>query len=179
MIRECFKTDTGIMFTSEGLRSIGIDPASLYPIVQKRPPPLPTNGSHIQHIPSSTSPKPDSLPHYGNVDSLIPIEKSEEEHELLDALSPIYDQLSLAWGWWILELFPVKQRYQKSDNTWTTYFGFNLGRGRFIPRQAKRMINVHRSVKMRMEAQYPNGSKYIPKASFKAALESGNLEWID
>ncbi|KAF8190873.1 hypothetical protein BJ912DRAFT_1142659 [Pholiota molesta] len=35
--------------------------------------------------------------------------KIEEQHELLDALSPIYDQLSMSRSWWILEILPFKQ----------------------------------------------------------------------
>ncbi|KAG8685716.1 hypothetical protein FRC08_012948 [Ceratobasidium sp. 394] len=34
---------------------------------------------------------------------------SEEVEDLKDALSPIYDQLTLNWWWWILEILPVKQ----------------------------------------------------------------------
>ena len=45
---------------------------------------------------------------------------SEEEEDLADALSPIYDQLSLRWGWWILELMPTQRRVQLEDNKWTT-----------------------------------------------------------
>ena len=55
----------------------------------------------------------------------------------------------------------------------------NLGQGRLIQKQKKRTINIHRSVKMRMEAEYPDGSKYVPKASFEAALSCGNIEWVD
>ncbi|RDB14966.1 hypothetical protein Hypma_016149 [Hypsizygus marmoreus] len=179
MIRECFKTETGIMFTSEGLRTAGLDPTSLYPIVQKRPPPLPITGAQIQSIPSKSFLKQKDLQHYAEVDDLVKITKTEEEHELLDALSPIYDQLDLAWFWWMLELFPMKQRYQKGDNSWDTYLGMNLGRGRFIPKQKKSTIKVHRSVKMRMDAQHADGSKYAPKASFQTALELGNVQWVD
>lgn len=181
MIRECFKTETGIMFTSEGIRKSGIDPANLYPLVQsKRPPPLPTIGAHIQEIPSATSLKQKSNENHADTDDLVKITKikTEEEHEFLDALSPIYDQLSLAWFWWILELIPIKQRYQKGDNSWGAYLGWNLGKGRFIPKQ-KKVVKVHRSVKMRMDAQLPNGQKYIPKASFQTALDLGNVEWVD
>ena len=38
MIRETFKTHTGIMFSSEGLRRIGLDPTGLYKSVRERPP---------------------------------------------------------------------------------------------------------------------------------------------
>lgn len=43
---------------------------------------------------------------------------SEEEEDLRDALCPIYDQLSLAPGWWILELLPMRHRVQKDDDSW-------------------------------------------------------------
>jgi hypothetical protein len=43
---------------------------------------------------------------------------TEEEEDLADALSPIYDQLDIALGWWSLELIPLPQRYQLQDNTW-------------------------------------------------------------
>jgi hypothetical protein len=44
-------------------------------------------------------------------------QRLEEEARLLDALAPIYDQLSLAPFWWMLELFPIRQHYQEDDNT--------------------------------------------------------------
>ncbi|GLB40815.1 putative uncharacterized alpha/beta hydrolase domain (DUF2235) [Lyophyllum shimeji] len=177
MVRECFKTDTGIIFTTDGLRGIGLDPASLYPYVQKRPPPLPVTGMHIQRIPSAAAP---TLENFANVDNLVEPLMTEEEHELHDALSPIYDQLSLNWFWWTLELLPMKQRYQKTeDNSWSSYINANLGRGRFIPKQKRTKIKIHRSVKLRMDAQYADGARYVPKASFETALAHGNVEWID
>lgn len=176
MIRECFKAKTGIIFMSDGLRTLGLDPTTLYPSVRERPPPLPVTGAQIQHRPSSNAQK---LQNFAEVDTLVEIHMSEEEHELRDAMSPIYDQLSIARSWWILELLPMKQPYQKSDDSWTSNFGMNLGQGRIIPRQKKRKIKVHRSVKMRMDAQYPDGTKYKPKASFETAVTLGNLVWVD
>ncbi|KAG6849844.1 hypothetical protein C0991_010996, partial [Blastosporella zonata] len=172
MIRECFKADSGIIFTTDGLRGVGLDPATLYPYVQKRPPVLPLGGAQIQHIPSS---KAKELPNFAGSENLIEITKSEEEHELLDALSPIYDQLSLAWFWWSLEILPLRQPFQKGDNSWSRTFVPNLGYGRIIPKQKKRIIKVHRSVKLRMDAQYTDGTKYKPKASFEDALVLGNV----
>ncbi|KAF8066486.1 hypothetical protein FPV67DRAFT_1781048 [Lyophyllum atratum] len=179
MIRECFKSETGIMFTTEGLRGAGLDPASLYPYVQKRPPPLPVTGLQLQQIPSAKTQK---LQHFADVDNLVDIHMSEEDHELHDAMSPIYDQLSLAWFWWLLELIPMKQHFQKSeDDSWAWYLGMNLGRGRFIPKQkrTRHKIKVHRSVQLRMAAAYPGGAKYVPAASFQTALDLGNVEWVD
>lgn len=34
---------------------------------------------------------------------------NEEVEDFKDALSPMYDQLTLNWWWWILEFIPVKQ----------------------------------------------------------------------
>ncbi|KAG6884358.1 hypothetical protein C0993_011826 [Termitomyces sp. T159_Od127] len=180
MIRECIKAKSGIIVVSDGLRRVGLDPASLYPCVQKRPPSLSAGDLYIQNIPTTipTAIRQKIQLSLG-VDSLIQISKSEEEHELLDALSPIYDQLYVVPIWWILKLFPMRQHYQKSDNLWDTTMHPNLGRGRLIPQQKTHVIKVHRSVKQRMEAQYPDGSKYRPKASFQVALESTNVEWID
>ena len=45
----------------------------------------------------------------------------EEEEERLDAVCPIYDQLSLKPWWWILEIFPIEQRRQLKDNRWKKY----------------------------------------------------------
>jgi len=174
MIRECFKADSGILFMADGLRSVGLDPASLWPYVTPRPPPLSVTNVRIQGIPRA----PPKM-NYAGVDSLVKIEKSEEEHELLDAMSPVYDQLALAKFWWALELLPVKQRYQTSTNHWASYLGANLGRGRFIPSQKKKPIKIHRSVKMRMDTLHEDGTKYVPRASFEAALQLGNVQWID
>lgn len=173
MIRETFKTKSGIMFDTEGLRSIGLDPNSLYPDVAPRPPALPVGNARIRDIPRSPSKqKPDGAAEEPHAEPVPP--KTEEELELQDALSPIYDQLDLAWFWWILEVLPMKQRYQKKDTSWSTIFGWNLGRGRIIGHQT-RGVRVHRSVKMRLEAQHENGEKYKPKAN----LQLDKVVWVD
>jgi hypothetical protein len=38
---------------------------------------------------------------------------SEEEEELHDALSPVYDQLKLKRWWWILEILPICQQQHR------------------------------------------------------------------
>jgi hypothetical protein len=170
MIRECFKAKTGIMFIADGLRRIGLDPDSLYPVVQDRPAALPIGDAHISHIPKTR------LPPLPNPQKPL---KTEEEYEVLDALAPIYDQLSLAPYWWILELFPIKQHVQHGDNTWERRYKSNWASGRRIPKQKKGTVKIHRSVKMRMEAHYEDGKKYRPKASFDTALGLGNVIWVD
>ncbi|KAJ7482979.1 hypothetical protein B0H11DRAFT_2021670 [Mycena galericulata] len=180
MIRECFKTNSGIMFDCEGLRSIGLDPDSLYPHVAARPPALPVGNLRIKPIPSSKevskAQAEAALPNYASTEEAAQAKRpSEEELDLQDALCPIYDQLSLAWFWWVLEFLPLKQRYQRSNNTWATYIGWNMGKGRFIPKQKTNGVRVHRSVKTRLEAQDGNGRKYKPKAAFD--LEC--VTWVD
>ena len=177
MIRECFKTNTGIMFKADDLRRIGLDSTTLYPIVQERPPALPIGDAHIEHIPKGRA-----LPLFaspGTATSSSSSYKTEEENEVLDAMAPIYDQLSLAPLWWILEVFPVKQHVQQENNSWDRRYWSNMGAGRRVPKQKKGTVRIHRSVKMRMEAQYPDGKKYEPKACIKDALALGHVIWVD
>ncbi|KAJ7114597.1 hypothetical protein C8R43DRAFT_902991 [Mycena crocata] len=177
MVRECFKTNSGIMFTSEGLRGIGLDPKTLYPLVKPRRPALPIGSAQIRSISSDSklqkSIGKESTIAANRVAPTAPM--TEEERDLKDALAPIYDQLDLAWWWWILEILPLRQHYQRGDDTWATYFGMNMGQGRFIPKQKTNGIRVHRSVKTRLEAETENGAKYKPKAAFD--LE--RTTWVD
>lgn len=143
MIRECFKTDTGIMFDCEGLRKLGLDPSSLYPLVTPRPPAIPVGNAVFQEL-TSTPPSwirrlfdrivgkilapPDPV----SSTASTPIDATkddtqvgtEEEEDLKDALSPIYDQLEIQPAWWILELLPLRLRYQRGDSSWVSYIGF-------------------------------------------------------
>lgn len=126
------------MFDSDRLREIGLDPSTLYPFVTPRPPPLSATTSRIQ-----SSPKEDKKGKGGmflrKLDRHSDSEKmgsatatlpsaigTEEEEELNDALSPVYDQLELKWYWWILEIVPMKFRYQRGSaegSKWVSYFG--------------------------------------------------------
>ena len=132
MVRECFKTNSGIMFNSAALWGIGLDPSTLYPFVKPRPPPLPVGSNYIEKHPAKPIPirvhkylRKVSVP---DMETLIeaahtPFLGSEEEEELRDALSPKYDQLKIAKTWWVLEILPLKLRYQKGDNQWVSYYG--------------------------------------------------------
>jgi hypothetical protein len=182
MIRECFKTHSGIMFNCDGLRSIGLDPDGLYPYVKARPPALPVGNLRIQPIPSAKettkAQKEAALNNFATTEAATQVAlKSEEELDLQDALCPVYDILGQAsyWPWWILEFLPLRQRYQKGDNTWVSYLGWNMGKGRFIPKQKTNGVRVHRSVKTRLEARTESGGKYEPKAAFD--LE--RTTWVD
>ncbi|KAF9492303.1 hypothetical protein BDN71DRAFT_1591710 [Pleurotus eryngii] len=152
MIRECFKTHTGIMFDCEGLQALGLDPGALYPEVLPRPPMTASTGTlRIQDIPKPISGAPDEthLPNFADVGGYSSaLYKSEEDHDILDLLSPVYDQLSLA-----------------------PYIGSSLGTGRFILKQKKRGVKIHGSVKMRMEALHLNGTKYA------RIIREGTCSW--
>lgn len=123
------------MFNSEGLRGIGLDPATLYPVVAPRPPPLPLDSGKIAKAPSQAIPvriharltKKKRHPElYAGLHeaAAVPYLGSEEDEELRDALSPIYDQLQLKPIWWLLEIIPLNLRYQRGDNEWVSTFGY-------------------------------------------------------
>ena len=237
MIRECFRTKTGIIFDKDMLRkNIGLDADTLYPHVRTRPPrKLAPPGSRIAEAEKQKS---NFLEFFAVVGGLIaipltlltrflafPIKQfwlllqftrlgkfignagkrawngikkvfsfgkestapllpvsdtnnfiSEEDEELGDALSPIYDQLSLAWFWWILELIPFRFREQKGQRD--DYFvRANLGRGRKIYGDAKRNgIKVHRSVKTRLEVLEGTRSAYKPRAWFRYFATPGKKD---
>jgi hypothetical protein len=174
MIRECFKMKTGIMFESDKLRKFGLNPDHLYPIVLQRPPALSPDSGHVKNAPSwlgsffarDESANPEAS------DEFV----SEEHEELHDALSPKFDQLKQKAVWWLLELIPMKHRYQRSDNSWGHYIGWNRGQPRVIPNPLREdFVRVHRSVKIRMEAERDGGKpKYEPKAKV-----AGAFVWVD
>ncbi|KAK0243595.1 hypothetical protein EDD85DRAFT_804498 [Armillaria nabsnona] len=181
MVRECFKTKTGIMFDSQRLRLLGLDPTTLHPFVTPRPPALSVDSAMMIR---SSPPRPPlkewlvsairrlTLP-TGSEDEAHasalheeyrPI-GTEEEEELRDALSPIYDQLKCSRSWWILEVIPMVFRHQKGDDKWVSRFRPNLADPRIIPKHSSG-VKVHRSVRMRMDAFHEHNpeKKYEPKA---------------
>ena len=111
MIRECFLTQTGIMFKADALKDVGLDPSRLYPHVLPRPEALllkqadPNRVVHKSGAVSATDPG-----------AML----TEEEEDLADALSPINDQLSLSPVWWLLELLPMRQKCPRKDGSWGT-----------------------------------------------------------
>ena len=209
MVRECFKTNTGIMFHSDKLFEIGLDPHTLHPNVLPRPPPLSVEDHRIPDPPTIPIPirvhkylvkKHHPEVHQRLLESRVPFLGSEEEEEVRDAVSPKYDQLTITRPWWILEILPMKLRYQLATDEWVTEWkwvafpnGFdrlidfllwcrsNMGDSRYIPQQRKTGFYVHRSVKMRMEAQYENvkkrekGKRYIPKPVWK--VQPTFMDW--
>lgn len=208
MIRQCFLANTGIRFHTQLLPNVGLDPASLYPVVAERPPALtpadivsdeeyarlqadaaaqaatsstlsvPTATSSALAAPSMLHNRQDSTrtlvdespaatPAKESAPSLpLTLRKttqtrlttlptgalSEEEEDLADLLCPIYDQLSLAPGWWVLEVLPMTQRFQAKDNHWIEELAVNLGRGRVVPHRENAVVKFHRSVRIREDA---------------------------
>ncbi len=180
MIRQCFLANTGIRFHAELLRTVGLDPDSLYPIVKFRPPPIYATPSvprdyakekaktawRMATLKFSPLIKSSASPQSANklrkrasadrpMDEKTPTKKarkaglgvlpsstsgslddsgsdiqamtdgvasskllSEEEEDLEDALSPVYDQLKKKRWWWFLELLPVRHRVQRADASW-------------------------------------------------------------
>lgn len=173
MIRQIFLTETGIMFSARGLRRLGLDldPNTFCPILS-RPPAL--------DVPADVFIKKTPRFYRGRepeaqIEEEAEANLSEQEIELGDALSPIYDQLKQFPLWWILELLPFTHIHQRDDNSWTRFYAWNLGRGRRIPRQNLYGVKVHRSVKTRLEASYADKKKYSPKAK----LHLDKIIWVD
>lgn len=178
MIRQCFILKTGILFHKDMFKNVGLDPDTLYPYVKRRPPVVHSTPGSLAYNFFAKDYKRTVKPEEPFV--------NEEEEDMLDALTPIYDQLKMAKSWWVLEILPNKQVYQKEDDSWTqtrgyvklvllednTDLGFrlsysmNFGKPRIIPKQAKLGVKVHRSVKVRMEADGFKDVNYKPAASF-------------
>lgn len=183
MIRECFYANTGIQFHRESFKSIGLDPATLYPFVTPRSEPLKPLPSTVAELRASAHKSEASEATLTDEAQASPLAastfQSEEDEELADAISPIYDQLKLAPAWWILEILPMRHRVQDlRDLLWKRYWSMNLGGPRRVPEPVTERGNkilVHRSVKTRMEAEGLEGGKYTPRAKF----EHLDFEWVD
>ena len=110
MIRQCFIAKTGIMFHKSTFPKVGLDPDTLYPEVLPRSPII------LQDRDKHTIPVPKPLVVSDDRTAVVYSDGgrfvNEAEEDLADALSPIYDQLSLAKYWWFLEWIPQTIKYQ-------------------------------------------------------------------
>ena len=113
MIRECFKTEVGILFNREMFKQIGmdpltlVDPLTLYPHMKERPDLI------MHHSPAPRVPAKKVT----DLATIYDDFKSEELEEVADALSPVYDELQKPCFWWFLECIPQPIFYQDdSDN---------------------------------------------------------------
>jgi len=184
MIRECFRVNTGIQFHLDSFKSIGLDPATLYPFfVTQRPKPLepfPSTVAELRASAHKAEATEATLTDDAQVEAIAASTfQTEEDEELADAISPIYDELKLSRAWWILEILPIRHRVQdRKDMSWKRYWSINWGRPREVPEPVGEMdekIHVHRSVKTRMEAEGMEGGKYTPRAKF----EHLDFDWVD
>ncbi|OCH95705.1 hypothetical protein OBBRIDRAFT_787909 [Obba rivulosa] len=179
MIREIFKADVGIRFHADLLKTVGLEPKSLYPYVQTRPPAITELPSHIKEALQKEADEKAVAEKLGKrkrgmstatvaIGTQPKVQLTEEEEDFVDAHCPIYDELQLARWWWILELLPLTHRRQDSKGKWKESTYANLGRGRIVPdpedKDAK--FYVHRSVKTRLDAQDLQGGQYKWKARF-------------
>jgi hypothetical protein len=121
MIRQCFILKTGILFHKNMFKNIGLDSETLYPYVKPRPP-------VVHYTPGCLAHRFEPPINYAkDYKQTVKFEEpfiNEEEEDMLDALTPIYDQLKMVKGWWVLEILPNKQRYQKEDDSWTHARGY-------------------------------------------------------
>ncbi|KAK7464107.1 hypothetical protein VKT23_006271 [Stygiomarasmius scandens] len=167
MIRQTFLANTGIMFHREMLRDVGLDPATLWPVVHPRPTAVRSldhssalraagaasvSESQIPTQSQSSSSRTDGV-HRTRLRSIfLQNFTSEEEEDYKDALSGINDELESVKAWWILELLPQRVKYQNEKDEWVERVAWgNLGRARHLPK--KHGVKVHRTVKIRMEAE--------------------------
>jgi len=131
MLREIFKLNIGILFHRDMFKQIGMDPATLYPHVLQRPPPLyeSPRAVSVPGTPDSTAkalllPRPKvvngdpTIVAYSDGGDFV----NEELEDLNDATCPMYDQLSASLAWWILEVIPQPLRYQNNDDEWISEY---------------------------------------------------------
>lgn len=154
MIRQCFECNTGIMFKTKPLAEEGLDIHSLWPDYHETT--VPSSKPTEQMIETFKAGK--IPPKYARSSKLIPVGHTshgeghydlhiaeleadetnsewipEQIEDWFDAMSPMNDQLVVARGWWILELWPVEYRMQRAESDeWEIRNGMNLGRYRGI-----------------------------------------------
>jgi len=74
----------------------------------------------------------------------------DNDPELHDAYSKLFDQLAISPVWWVLEFCPVKGKKHIEEDIWKEHYFVNLGRGRVVPKLSHGMY-IHRSVKLRLK----------------------------
>ncbi|KAI0308384.1 hypothetical protein B0F90DRAFT_1682382 [Multifurca ochricompacta] len=177
MIRQCFLVDTGIQFHRDAFKDIGMDPDTLFPFVAATRPPALKPSLAIVEVAAATahaleptdSTLTDQVQASPNAAATF---KTEEDEELADALSLIYDELKI-------KILPIRHNVQnRRDASWKSHWKVNMGGPRKVPkplREKDDKVFVHRSVKIRMEAEGLKNGKYMPKAKF----EHLDFEWVD
>ncbi|RDX46770.1 hypothetical protein OH76DRAFT_1355538, partial [Lentinus brumalis] len=135
MIRECFRTNTGILFKTERFKDIGLDLDTLHLHADEDSPGLARPHSPRTVLPESPSPTIESTStprsEDGNTDLGAPeyqvepqVHLDEESEEVKDALCPTHDMLVYNRWWWILEFLPVKQGTQRPNSKWKKHYSW-------------------------------------------------------
>ncbi|KAH9170531.1 hypothetical protein EDB89DRAFT_2220675 [Lactarius sanguifluus] len=168
-----------LQFYRESFKDIGLDPETLInrdKLFAPRPPALTPSAAQVARIQTSahvTEPSDGTLTDQVQASPTAATTfQTEETEELADALSPIYDQLKRSKKWWLLEGYSDAASCTGSEEL------MNLGAGRTVPEpipENGEKVYVHRSVKMRMEAEGLKGGKYVPNAKF----QDFDHEWVD
>jgi hypothetical protein len=100
------------MFHKATFLKVGLDPDTLYPQVLSRPPIIfQDRNKHTIPVPRPIICDDRLAVVYSDGNAFI----NEAEEDLADALSPIYDQLSMAKYWWLLEWIPQTIKYQSGS----------------------------------------------------------------
>ena len=124
MIKQIVLSKCGIKFDGAALRRAGLGVLSTVPVV----PTSPTEEGSQAETPRAgpSSPVEDGNKEYmareGN-------DKDVEGHTFPrghDFQAKIHDEMKANPGWWILEILPVKSRYQRPDGRWASKFGYTL-----------------------------------------------------
>jgi len=139
MIRECFKAQTGILFSAELLHGLGMDIDLLSSLTEH-------TSEEKEDVFSVISPR-------------------EKEEELRDALIPIKDQLKSMRHWWLLEVLPLRRRSTTDNDRQVRRIVVNLWRPRQISQQSKG-TRIHRSVETKMAAGYKPKAKWEAEPSW-------------
>lgn len=126
MVRECFRTNTGIRFHTERFKDIGLDLDTLHLHANDDSPglvhsPQVTPQSPSPHTWTSTPHSLNGSTNTGAPGSQVDVHVDEEDEETKDALCPIHDPLVHRPWWWLLEFLPIEQQKQLPDNKWKKY----------------------------------------------------------
>ena len=172
MIRQCFLCNTGIIFDTAAMAEVGLDVHTLWPVCNTLPKPVVGPSPKMMEkyetgllgpisrrstaLDSATEENEDVEKEIqesrfeASEDRLSPTGDwiPEQVEDYFDAMAPLNDQLVIAKGWWVLEVWPIKVRIQRDDSDdWEKKVRMNLGRFRAITEAEP---SVHWTVRQRM-----------------------------
>ena len=161
MIRHCFILKTDLLFHRNQLKSIGLEPDTLYLHVLPRPLSLSPKTSHRFD-------PPDQLR-----EELQQDDRGGRTLRGWGCVGCARAYLKLAKGWWVLECLGRGIRRMICPSLLPSFSlmmvcRINVGRVRIIPKQTQNGIKVNWTVKIRMEAEgFFKDEKYEPGAEWE------------